>query len=132
MDKIINNKYKVGTIIQHIKRGTIYEIIGVGYIEASLEPAYSYKCLETDVVWFRPVFQVEETDRFMVLTTMNITTNTPSKVGLIVVGNDRVTPIGIVRSSTVDRSIIEVFDKTFINKINNGTKASYSVGFKGA
>ena len=131
MEPIKDNKYKIGTIIQHIKRGTIYEIIGVGYIEASLEPAYSYKCLETDVVWFRPVFQVEETDRFTVLTTMHITTNTPSKVGLIVVDDDRVTPIGIVRSSTTEISRIELFDKKIIDKINNGTKSSYSVRYKG-
>jgi len=131
MEKITHNKYKVGTIIQHIKRGTIYEIIGVGYIESSLAPAYSYKCLTDDIIWHRPIIEVEETDRFTVLTTMHITTNTPSKVGLIVVDDDRVTPIGIVRSSNVEKARIELFDKKIIDKINNGTKSSYSVGHRG-
>lgn len=131
MEKITNNKYKVGTIIQHIKRGTIYEIIGVGYIETSLTPAYSYKCLTDDIIWHRPITEVEETDRFVVLTTVSITTYIPSKVGLVLLSSDGTTPTGIVRSSTEFSSQIEFFDKKIIDIINNGTKTPYSVGFRG-
>lgn len=131
MEKIKDIKYKIGTIIKHLKRGSIYEIINVGYIESTLTPAYSYRCLSDDVIWYRPIIEVEDTNRYVVLDTIKITINVVSKSGLTVLDDDRKTPIGIVRSSTVDKSMIELFDETIINKINNGTKHSYSVSYKG-
>jgi hypothetical protein len=57
--------------------------------------------------------------------------NTESKLGLTVFDNDRITPIGIVRSVSSKGSKIELFDEHIINKINNGTKHSYTVSCKG-
>ena len=131
IDKIKNVKYKNGTLIQHIKRGTIYEITGTAYIESTLTPAYIYRCLNTDITWVRPISEIEETTRFSFLETMWITTNISGKVGLVVVDEDGTTPIGIVRYSNMEKSKIEIFDTKIITKIKNGTKQSYSVGCKG-
>ena len=69
MEKIKDIKYKIGTIIKHLKRGSIYEIINVGYIESiltpALTPAYSYRCLSDGVIWHRPITEVEDTNRFI-------------------------------------------------------------------
>lgn len=131
MEKIKDIKYKIGTIIKHLKRGSIYEIINVGYIESTLTPAYSYRCLSDDVIWYRPITEVEDTDRFIKMETAIIFMNTESKSGITVFDNDKVTPIGIVRSVSSKGSKIELFDEHIINKINNGTKHSYSMGCKG-
>lgn len=131
IDKIKKFKYKNGTLIQHIKRGTIYEITGTAYIEGTLTPAYIYRCLNTDIVWVRPITEIEETTRFYLLETMWITTTIKSKVGLVVVDDDGITPIGIVRCANLETTKIEVFDKKIITKIKNGTKQSYTVGYKG-
>ena len=90
MEPIKDNKYKIGTIIKHLKRGSIYEIINVGYIESTLTPAYSYRCLSDDVIWHRPITEVEDTDRFIKMETAIIFMNAESKSGLTVFDNDRI------------------------------------------
>lgn len=129
--KITDTKYKIGTIIKHLKRGSFYEIINVGYIESTLTPAYSYRCLSDDVIWHRPIIEIEDTDRFIKMDTAIVIMNTSSKQGLTVFDNDMVTPIGIVRSVSYNGSKMELFDENIINKIKTGTRNSYSVSYKG-
>lgn len=52
---VIFDLVRPGTIVRHSKRGTRYEVITMGKLEATLVEHIVYRSLADDVVWIRPL-----------------------------------------------------------------------------
>ncbi len=52
--------FKSGAKLRHKKSGGFYQVVLLANIEASLEPAYVYKSLQSHDFWIRPQAEMED------------------------------------------------------------------------